>query len=758
MIKLIPFELGKILLKKSFIPLLLLLAVLNVFLLWYLNIPDEGEAPLSAYKTVSSDLSKMNSQEQMEYLKSLQNDLRMLEIVEQITLLQTHDNVRSQRLAEQLLEQYGDVYNKYLSLYESGEYLIYTDSAHSEMAFISEILAECETVSGYDKYLKAIEENRNHLNGVSIFSNVDGDSFSSRNIEKSFLDHQGLDAENIRFVPSKGVRSGTESTVTDLFLLLAVMFFVGGLIGEEKEKGLFYFTRATKNGILKCMGAKLSALLIYCFCASALLYGSSLLYAKLSLGLGDPAAALQSVADFTESSLDITLGEYLFLGFLTKSVMLFGFGAALSAVSLFSSRSFAPQLFGVGFLAVCRILYELIPAYSMFSPIKYLAFWGCFNPKHLFGEYLNFNIAGYPISRLSLSVIAAIIICAGLWAVNLILFAKGKSLAHRRTIRRFSLQPLHGSLFLHEGGKILFMNKALAVLLLFGVLIGYSDLGRHYRLSVGEEYYYGIMISIEGQLNEESEAIITKERARYENTFRQIELIEEMINTGELDKALGEDMKSAWQSQTAFYSYFQRVEQQYAHIAEQGGEFIYDTGFQRLFGKADGSFLHDLLLLTLCGVFAFAGVIPLEEQKKSQLLLSATAKGKNRIIAAKTAVCALCMAIMTVLPWIFRILAISQTYHMKMWGSSAQNLPMYYESGLAAPPIWLFTLLMILLQIVVMWVIVSTVLLLSYKLKSGGQTLFLGLLIFALPLVMSVLGLDFMKWFSVYPVYSFLFV
>ncbi|MDE7281045.1 MAG: hypothetical protein K2N36_04835, partial [Ruminiclostridium sp.] len=441
-----------------------------------------------------------------------------------------------------------------------------------------------------------------------------------------------------------------------------------------------------------------------------------------------------------------------------KSLMLFGFGAALSAVSLISSRSFAPQIFGVGALAACRALYEFIPAYSMFCPVKYLAFWGTFSQKHLFGEYLNFNIAGYPVSRLSLSVIAAAVVCAGLTAANLILFAKGKSLSHKKAVKRFNFQLIHGSLFLHEGGKILFMNKALAVLLLFGVLIGYGDLGRHYRMSVGEEYYFGIMESIEGSLTEESERIITEERERYENAFRQIELIDEMIGKGELDKALGEDMKSAWQSQTAFYSYFLRVEHQYEHIMEHGGEFVYDTGYQRLFGKTDGSYLQDLLFLTLCCVFAFAGVLPLEEQKRSQFLLSATAKGKKRILGAKAAVCGLCMAVMTVLPWIFRIIALSRTYLMDMWGSNASYLPMYFESPLANVPLWLFVLLMILLQIIVMWFVTAAVMLISQKLKSGGQTVFAGLLIFALPLVVSVMGLEFMKWFSVYFVYSFSFV
>ena len=48
MLKLIPFELGKIWRKKSFAALILILLILNVFLLWYLNDPSDNEPPLSA--------------------------------------------------------------------------------------------------------------------------------------------------------------------------------------------------------------------------------------------------------------------------------------------------------------------------------------------------------------------------------------------------------------------------------------------------------------------------------------------------------------------------------------------------------------------------------------------------------------------------------------------------------------------------------------------------------------------------------------
>ena len=50
MFKLIPYELGKIWRKKSFLTLTAVLLVINVFMLWYLNYQrDEYTIPLSAF-------------------------------------------------------------------------------------------------------------------------------------------------------------------------------------------------------------------------------------------------------------------------------------------------------------------------------------------------------------------------------------------------------------------------------------------------------------------------------------------------------------------------------------------------------------------------------------------------------------------------------------------------------------------------------------------------------------------------------------
>lgn len=755
MFKLIPFELGKIWRKKSFVALIFLLLILNVFLLWYLNDPSDIEPPLPAYKAIYRDLSEKSPEEQAEYLNDLTKTLDNLKVVEQIVVLSSQQSEMSQMYAARMLEEHRDIFEKYRSLYESGDFLIYTDSMFKETALINGIAAEYKTVSEYDKYIRSIEENRNRLNGVSIFVKKDAESFSSRNIEKSYNDHKDLTSENIRFAPYKGVKMASENMITDLFLLLSIMLFTGGLITEEKEKGLFYVTRATRNGIAKCIAAKLAALLIHSFAIVLLLYGSNFIYAAATTGIGDLTASIHSVAAFRESALNITLGEYFALGFITKTAMIFTFGAAVTAVSIISSKSFVPQLAAVGWLGINWLAFQFIPAYSIFNPIKYLSFWGIINQKFIYAEYLNFNISEYPINRTLGAVILIAVLFAAVTAAAVLLFVKCPSLDIRKT-RRASIIPfhIHANLLVHEGSKILFTNKAVVVLLLFALLIGFGDLDKGHALSIGENYYQTIMKELEGELTDEKERYILEEKARYDEAFAQIAAINEMIASGEIDSTTGIGMKSQWEAVTALYPYFQRAEIQYEHIIEQhGGVFIYDTGYQFLFGKFNDNFTVDLLLLSMCMIFAFGNVLPMEDGVKSWNLLSATAQGKRRIISRKIITCAVCAAVMTVLPFVFRLISTLRTFPLALWGSVANDLPMYYESG-AALPIWAFAAAAVILQILSVCIVTAVILLISANRKSFLQTVFLGLLILAVPLILSIMGLEPAKWSSVYPLYA----
>lgn len=756
MLKLIPYELLKIWHKRSFAVFMGVLLILNVIMLWYTTMPKDGEAPLSAYKALSSDLSRMEEDDKYNYIIQMKEEIDGVSAVAEILSLQARGDEMGAALAENSLAKKPDIIEKYMQKYKSGEYLKYTDNLYTEKALLDEIYDELTVVSGYDAYLERIRNRKELLNGISVFGETPDDDFSHQNMEKSAYEHAGLNSENIRYLPSKGIHIALESPFTDLLLIPAVFLFIGSLITEEKEKGLLYITRATRNGIANSIIAKLLALLVHVIAMCLLLYGSNLIFAGIQTGLCDFSAQLQSVPSYLESSLSITMLEYTLLCLVTKAMVLFGFGAVITAISVGTAKSYLPQLAGIGWLGINWICYVAIPAYSDLNVIKYLSFFGCMKTEYLYGGYLNLNIAGHAVSRRDLSLMMIGVFCAAGLLVSFLLFCKGKSLEVRK-IYQISLTPFrpHGSLWRHEAYKILFTNKALILLTAFALLIGYRDLSRTYSPSVSEQYYATIMTDLQGSLTAEKEKLVLSEQARFEEAKSQVERIDEQCAAGRLDKNTAEQMKMQWYGVLVFYPAFQRVEAQYEHVKASDGEFIYDTGYQYLFGTLDDSFLIDLLFLTMGVIAAFGNVMAMEEEKQSWHLLAATARGKWQIIYRKIAVCAAATGIMALLPWIFRFISISRVYPMGEFLSATRNLPMYFEWNVGLPII-VFLIISVFSQIIAMLLVSAVILWFSYKRKSYLQASFLALLILTIPLIASMMGMDFAKWFSVYPIYSWM--
>ncbi len=719
MTALIRFELQKVWRKGSFLSLMVLLLLLNIFLLWYLNQPTGDEPPLSAYKAVCQDISGMTEHEKLTYISDLKEQADGLSLVEQVQSLYGQGSEAGDSLAEQLKESNSDIYEKYEELYRTGGYLVYTDSLTKERSLLDELYEEISAVSGYDDYLASVQKNSSQLGGISIFqSSTAEENFGSRNIAKSAADHAGLSSENIRWFPSKGMTMAVESQATDLLL------------------------------------ARIVAVLIHGGVVCLLLYGSNLIYASSMAGIGNLSASLQSLAPYVESSFPISLATFLALGLITKIGVVFLLGLLLAACAVYSSHSFIPQLVGIGFLGLNWILYAFIPSYSHLNLLKHLSYFSMLRTDTLFGTYLNLNIMGFPFSRTSCSlVLLAILLSVGIVAV-LLLFRYGNRLSINQTSGYFHL-PFHphNSLFRHEGYKILIANRGLLILLAFAILLGWNALGKNYTPSAGEQYYQSMMLSLEGELTEEKEASIKAEQSRYDEAFAQIERIDQMVAEGSISENAGDSMKEPWYSELAFYPWFQRVQTQYERILSDGGVFIYDTGYLYLFGQMDDDFLINLLLISLCFSFAFANVMAMEDSKGLWGLLSATKLGRKRIVRHKWMVCSVACLGITLLPWFFRGLSISSVYPMGEIWAGIQSIPQYQGFPVNLPLI-LFLMLTVLSQLISTQLICAVVLLISKWRKNYFQTLFLALLLLAAPLVLAQMGISIMRWFSVWPLYG----
>lgn len=701
MIRLLRFEILKIWKKRSFLTAVAALFVINLFLLWYTNLPDEETPPLSAYKQFSNDISTKNEEEKEAYFKELEKAL-----------------------------EYGQ--------------LRYTNSLVQETALVDKLYEEFTRVSGYREYLSSIRESKKKLSGISIFQGRKKDTFSSQNIEKSAADYASLKEIPIRWQPSKGIEVATESRITDLLMFLSLFLFVGGLITEEK--GLFYVTRATRHGIAAQGVTKLSSLLIHSIVTAAVMMGGNLIFAEITAGTGDWIVSIQSLAPYMESGFFINILEYLLVSVLTKGVVLFCFGLLLTIAAVGSKKAFMPYLTGIGILGISEVFYRWIPDYSWLCPLKYMNFAGLMETAELYGGYLNLNIGGIPVGRWSFGVIVLIIMGIAASSIGLFLFVRGNSLEVKKF--RFSLRrrcrPCK-SLFSHEAYKMLIANRGIFVLLCFVILLGYHSWSHTYYLSAGEQYYQNLMLQLEGKLNEKKEAQIRQEQKRYEDARARIQTIDGMVEQGEIDSDTAGMMKWEWESVLSFYPSFQRVEQQYERILQNGGEFVYDTGYLYLLGINDESYHIDLLLLFICMVITFYNGISMEYSKKSWFLLGATRLGRKKIIIRKVLVCIVCGVVMTLVSCLFQYGSVAKVFPMNQAGSLAQCIP-YFKSMNIQIPIWGVLISAALLRILAVCVAGVVALGISAWRKNDMQSFFFGMLILVFPFVLKLMGIDAAGW------------
>lgn len=756
MLRLIPFELSKIYRRHSFLLSVCVLLLLHLFLLWYTSLPDECTPPLTAYKAINTELSGKDEAQKGSYIVNLKETIDGVCFVRDILAMQSFQSEMGDILAKQEMQDNPGVFEDYYELYQSGGYLKFTDSLELEKAFIDEIYEEWKKVAGYGGYLLSIQENKDMLSKISVFSGETKNTYSSRNLQKSAADYAHLTDRNIRFTSAKGIVSAMQSIWLDLFLFLSVMLFVGSMITEEKEKQLFFITRSTRYGLLHSIASKLAALFIHCILLTGLFYTASLLFFGQSTGWFEPTAALQSLAAYMESCLSVSILGYILVSVLTKAFLLFGIGAVLAFFCILSGVEVLPFFAGLVFIGGSALLYYLIPSGSAFSVFKYVNPVGLMKTENLYGGYLNFNLFGYPISRLGLSLTLILLICVVGVCGSLWLFFGMRNFE----VKKFEL-PIHVTFNPHvnilkyEGYKILITNRALIILLLFAALFVHRSIDRTYTPSVSEQYYREIMTELEGGMTEEKEALVLAEKARYEEALKKIDDINEMARLGKVSLDAADALKAQADMTLAFYPAFLRVEKQYEYIKTHGGNFVYDTGYLYLFGVSEDTFSIDFLILSVGIILAVSGAVTMEYRNKALLLLGATKTGKTRILICKALVCSMAAAIFALIPILCRAYSIDSVYPIHGFDTDIRNIPYFAETAVSLP-IGVFILLFVFLQVAAAVLVVLLTIALSVWRKNQAQTIFFALLFLELPIVLKLLGFEIAKWFSLYPLYAWI--
>lgn len=196
MSRLIFFELNKIWRKKSFVISVAVLVIINIFLVWYINLSDGIQPELYSYKVFEKDIQDKTEKEKREYVDSLYEQMQGINLVNDVINFKAMSGEMGRQLAKNRMEENPGVFERYYNIFLDESYLKYTNSLEQEEMFVNEIYNEMNTVSSYSEYLEKIQSNKENLSGISIFVDTSRDDYSSRNIEKSAEDYRKM--ENVK--------------------------------------------------------------------------------------------------------------------------------------------------------------------------------------------------------------------------------------------------------------------------------------------------------------------------------------------------------------------------------------------------------------------------------------------------------------------------------------------------------------------------------------------------------------------------------
>ncbi len=747
-------ELKKLIGNKSFLLYILLLALVNLFLIWFFNEPNIYNPPQEAYKLLSQDLSGMSMEEKGEYISQRYEYAEAMYILDDLYMvgnLNGTDDAYYQNLAKQhedKIEQYGESYAQ-------GAELRYTDSLQGEFSFLSAIDREYRQVAGYEQFLADIDEAGANLSSISIFADVD--SYDNKNIQSTREMYRGMSGTEIDYLPQKGITTATSFIATDIVLIFAMVLISFALIQREKEMGLLRLIRCTAAGRTKTALAKLIALSVTLFGVVVILYGSNLIFCEFAFGIGDLTRTVQSVPDLMRSTLSLNVAQYLLAFMATKWVAALICGIWILLAMLIANRLITGVVLSLILPAVFYLIRQAIPATSVYNVFRYANPISYLQTDEILGSYRNLHWFGGVISMVVVEVCSAFIFSAIILAFYFLLFrygqfaGMGQSMLYLPRLKKFRLTTV----FKTEWRKVLFLNGGLVVIIAVIAFEVYQTVTFTQYLDVEETIYKNYMQTLNGPLDEEKGEFLMAEEVR----FAEIEKLEKDLRYGVIgEQQFNMALSTNYMMYEEYKVFTARIMPKVNYIqANPGAQFLYDSGYRMLFGINDagefGDTFESTVVAVIMTVVILGGYFSIERISGVRRILYSTPLGREQTVKTKLINSVVICFIITAITTIPLIVKTAKTYGLDGLLAPAKSMPEFS----AVPAIFSILSLIIfsfLIRLVATAFVAAVTLTLSQYNDSYITVVMINLTVFLLPLILMFIGLDFVSWVTIYPQFN----
>ena len=737
-------ELRKVWGNRVFPVLLAVLAAANLLLLWVGTRPTANQPPAAAYKAVGAELSGLTMDEKGAFLHGKLDEYEAL-----LKIDYYHRQLAYGNDMPFYREEHAALFDAYEAEYLDKSYPLYTGSLNADCMLFTKLCGEYDTVAAYPEFLDSVQAKATQLAGISIFQN-DKTGYDLKNIEVTAAVYAGLGGIEIDYHPQKGLYTAISYPFTDLILLASMLVLALLLVRQERDSGLLSLVRSLPGGRLQTALAKLFAFAFSLLAVLALLYGVNLAYCGAAFGLGPLERTIQSVPALMRSTMQITVGEYLFRFLLSKWAGGFVMGLWVMLAALIARRAAAGWVAALGGPLVMFGVRAAIPATSRLNVIKYANLASLLQTNELLGNYRNLYWFGAPVGLPLVEWSAAVLYGGVLTFAFCWVFARAQLLPAAK--RGFGLGVRHKtratSIYKEEAHKLLALNGAavvLAVFLGFGIYQGVTTAS---YLGPDEIYYAYYMKHVSGPFTQQSYDWL---RTQGEEFAPMLEA-QRKVAAGELPA----DAMMAFGSLQQKYSVYSRIVNQnvsYYLKAHPGAWLVYESGYRELLGFRGQADLQDTLLAGLICALCCSGLFAMERRGGMQTILCTTPLGRKHTVRAKLGLSYGVAVLVTAVGCLPHLIQVLRDY-----GLPALTAPAISLSEFAHLPACLT-----LVDVLAFWFLcrvsaclcmAQLTLWLSQRIGNLLKTLFVSTTAFCLPALLALSGMNNgIEWLGFYPLF-----
>lgn len=639
-------------------------------------------------------------------------------------------------------EDYSRLYRE-VSTYAPGDMLAKLDAMadtdrYSEMFLSRRVREEAEACLTYDAYLTSIDDKVAEIEILQRFVG-DSDGYSLKNAERTSEVYGKLRGTVTEVQDPMPLLNVTDNRLTDYLAIIMLFIIALNLVFYEKNEGRLSLLRTTANGRRKLMAAKVAVMFFSVLFVMETLYAANALVGRCLFGSIDLGSPIQSIYVYRTCPLRTSIGGFLALCLLTKTLTCFLLGVFFMLAGAVFDNIIFVFITSTSAVLLEVLLNAKIPGTHHLAFLKYINIAFGVKADTMFADYRNMNLFGSPVNvnllcRIVWLILTVILVTAVVFCLDHPRETKASSAGGKSFLGRLEC---HTSVFRHESYKMLVPGKCLIVLVLACLFTMWWNPAEKIRFDSAEELYYKDYADrFYGPLDPDNLGRIEAEREKFERLFGEMAAdVAEGKDGFYISLKYNEDLKrqEAFDRVTGHVAYLSSVE---------GGQMFFDKGYGILTSEANArnrdimqAYVYVILLVAMT-----FGIFGLDHRNSEERILRSTYLGRGRLKGIKCILGLTCAVVAFSLVYLVFTLNIIGAY-----GTGGLRAPAASIEHLANIPdnisVLQYLLIIMLMRFVGGLLIVTAVAVLFKYLRNNISVIISCIVLFIIPLVLVSLRL-----------------